>query len=72
MSGNKSQLRQAWYWIRATLALSVMVGVCWFIAEHKIALDVFVWTLGLGLIGGLVYCFKTLMGVVFKDDGFEN
>jgi hypothetical protein len=68
----KPWLRQAWYWVRATLALSVMVGVCWFIAEHKIALDVFVWTLGLGLIGGLVYCFKTLMGVVFKDDGFEN
>jgi hypothetical protein len=68
----KPWLRQAWYWIRATLALSVMVGVCWFIAEHKIALDIFVWTLGLGLIGGLIYCFKTLMGLVFKDDGFEN
>jgi hypothetical protein len=27
--------------------------------------------LGLGLIGGLIYCFKTLMGLVFKDDGFE-
>jgi hypothetical protein len=68
----KQWLRQAWYWLRAALAFSVMVGVCWFIAEHKIALDVFVWTLGLGLIGGLVYCFKTLMGVVFKDDGFED
>jgi hypothetical protein len=68
----KPWLRQAWYWVRATLALSVMVGVCWFIAEHKIALDIFIWTLGLGLIGGLVYCFKTLMGLVFKDDGFEN
>ena len=68
----KPWLRQTWYWIRATLALSVMLGVCWFIAEHKIALDVFIWTLGLGLIGGLIYCFKTLMGVVFKDDGFEN
>jgi hypothetical protein len=68
----KPWLRQTWYWIRATLALSVMLGVCWFIAEHKIALDIFVWTLGLGLIGGLIYCFKTLMGVVFKDDGFEN
>jgi hypothetical protein len=49
-----------------------MLGMCWFIATNKIALDIFVWTLGLGLIGGLVYCFKTLMGVVFKDDGFEN
>jgi hypothetical protein len=68
----KPWLRQAWYWVRATLALSVMVGVCWFIAEYKIALDIFVWTLGLGLIGGLVYCFKTLMGVMFKDDGFED
>jgi hypothetical protein len=68
----KPWLRQTWYWIRATLALSVMFGVCWFIAEHKIALDIFVWTLGLGLIGGLVYCFKVLMGVAFKDDGFEN
>jgi hypothetical protein len=68
---SKSPLHQAWYWLRATLALSVMLGVCWFIAEHKIALDIFVWTLGLGLIGGLVYCFKTLMGLVFKDDGFE-
>jgi hypothetical protein len=48
-----------------------MLGVCWFIAEHKIALDIFVWSLGLGLIGGLVYCFKVLMGLVFKDDGFE-
>jgi hypothetical protein len=68
----KPWLRQTWYWVRATLALSVMLGVCWFIAEHKIVLDIFVWTLGLGLIGGLVYCFKTLMGVVFKDDGFED
>lgn len=67
----KPWLRQAWYWLRGALALSVMLGVCWFIAEHKIALDIFVWTLGLGLIGGLVYCFKTLMGLVFKDDGFE-
>jgi hypothetical protein len=67
----KPWLRQAWYWVRGTLALSVMLGVCWFIAEHKIALDIFVWTLGLGLIGGLIYCFKTLMGVAFKDDGFE-
>ncbi len=69
---NKSQLYQVWYWIRAALALSVMVGACWFIAEHKIALDIFVWTLGLGLIGGLIYCFKVLMGVAFKDDGFED
>jgi sensor c-di-GMP phosphodiesterase-like protein len=68
----KPWLRQTLYWIRAALVLSVMLGVCWFIAEHKIALDIFVWTLGLGLIGGLVYCFKTLMGLVFKDDGFEN
>ena len=68
---NKSQLRQAWYWVRAALALLVMLGVCWFIAEHKIALDIFVWSLGLGLIGGLIYCFKILMGLVFKDDGFE-
>jgi hypothetical protein len=68
----KPWLRQTWYWIRAALVLSVMLGVCWFIAEHKIVLDIFVWTLGLGLIGGLVYCFKTLMGLVFKDDGFEN
>ena len=68
----KPWLRQAWYWLRGTLAFSVMLGVCWFIVEHKIALDIFVWTLGLGLIGGLIYCFKTLMGLVFKDDGFEN
>ncbi len=68
----KQWLRQAWYWFRGTLAFSVMVGVCWFIAEHKIALDIFVWTLGLGLIGGLIYCFKVLMGVAFKDDGFED
>jgi hypothetical protein len=68
----KPWLRQAWYWLRGALAFSVMVGVCWFIAEHKIALDIFVWTLGLGLIGGLIYCFKVLMGLVFKDDGFEN
>jgi hypothetical protein len=67
----KPWLRQAWYWVRGTLALLVMFGACWFIAEHKIALNIFVWTLGLGLIGGLVYCFKTLMGLVFKDDGFE-
>jgi hypothetical protein len=72
MSGNKSQLRQAWYWIRATLALSLMVGACCLIAITKTAMDVFVWTLGLGLIGGLVYCFKVLMGVAFKDDGFED
>jgi hypothetical protein len=72
MNGNKSQLRQAWYWIRATLALSVMFGVCYLIATNKIALDIFIWTLGLGLIGGLIYCFKTLMGLAFKDDGFEN
>jgi len=68
----KQWLRQTWYWIRATLAFSVMVGVCYLIAITKTAMDVFVWTIGLGLIGGLVYCFKTLMGVVFKDDGFEN
>lgn len=68
----KPWLRQTWYWIRATLALSVMIGACYLIAITKTAMDVFVWTLGLGLIGGLVYCFKTLMGVVFKDDGFEN
>ncbi len=68
----KQWLRQAWYWIRATLALSVMVGACYLIAITKTAMDVFVWTLGLGLIGGLVYCFKVLMGVAFKDDGFEN
>jgi hypothetical protein len=68
----KPWLRQTWYWIRAALALSVMLGMCWFIATNKIALDIFVWTLGLGLIGGLIYCFKTLMGLVFKDDGFEN
>jgi hypothetical protein len=67
----KPWLRQTLYWVRAALALSVMLGVCWFIAEHKTALDIFVWTLGLGLIGGLIYCFKTLMGLVFKDDGFE-
>jgi hypothetical protein len=67
----KPWLRQTLYWVRAALALSVMLGVCWFIAEHKIALDIFVWTLGLGLIGGLVYCFKVLMGLMFKDDGFE-
>ena len=72
MSGNKSQLRQVWYWIRAALALSVMLGVCCLIATNKTALDIFTWTLGLGLIGGLVYCFKVLMGVAFKDDGFEN
>lgn len=68
----KPWLRQTWYWIRATLALSVMIGACYLIAITKTAMDVFVWTLGLGLIGGLVYCFKTLMGVVFKDDGFED
>jgi hypothetical protein len=68
----KQWLRQAWYWVRGTLAFSVMVGVCWFIAEHKIVLDIFVWTLGLGLIGALIYCFKVLMGVAFKDDGFED
>ncbi len=71
-SKTKQWLRQAWYWLRGTLAFSVMVGVCWFIAEHKTALDIFTWTLGLGLIGGLIYCFKILMGVAFKDDGFEN
>ncbi len=69
---NKSQLYQVWYWIRAALALSVMVGACWFIASNKTAMDIFTWTLGLGLIGGLIYCFKVLMGVAFKDDGFEN
>ena len=68
----KQWLRQAWYWLRGTLALSAMVGMCWFIAEHEIVLDIFVWTLGLGLIGGLIYCFKVLMGVAFKDDGFED
>ena len=67
----KSWLRQALYWIRAALALSVMVGVCCLIAANKTALDIFTWTLGLGLIGGLIYCFKTLMGLLFKDDGFE-
>lgn len=69
---SKPWLRQAWYWLRGTLALSAMVGMCWFIAEHEIILDIFVWTIGLGLIGGLVYCFKVLMGVAFKDDGFED
>jgi len=69
---NKSQLRQAWYWVRAALALSVMVGACCLLAINKTAMDIFTWTLGLGLIGGLVYCFKVLMGVAFKDDGFEN
>jgi hypothetical protein len=68
----KPWLRQAWYWVRATLALSVMLGVCYLIASNKIVMDIFTWTIGLGLIGGLVYCFKTLMGVVFKDDGFED
>jgi hypothetical protein len=68
----KQWLRQTLYWIRAALALSVMFGVCCLIATNKIALDIFIWTLGLGLIGGLVYCFKTLMGLLFKDDGFEN
>ena len=72
MNGNKSQLRQAWYWIRAALSLSVMFGACCLIATNKTALDIFTWTLGLGLIGGLVYCFKVLMGVMFKDDGFED
>jgi hypothetical protein len=28
----KPWLRQAWYWLRGALALSVMLGVCWFIA----------------------------------------
>ena len=68
----KPWLRQAWYWVRATLALSVMLGVCYLIASNKIVMDIFTWTIGLGLIGGLIYCFKTLMGLVFKDDGFEN
>lgn len=68
----KQWLRQAWYWLRGTLAFSVMLGVCYLIAENKTAMDIFTWTLGLGLIGGLVYCFKILMGVAFKDDGFEN
>ncbi len=68
----KQWLRQAWYWLRGTLAFSVMVGVCCLIASNQIAMDIFTWTLGLGLIGGLVYCFKILMGVVFKDDGFED
>jgi hypothetical protein len=68
----KPWLRQAWYWVRGTLALSVMVGACCLIATNKTALDIFTWSLGLGLIGGLVYCFKVLMGVAFKDDGFEN
>ena len=68
----KPWLHQAWYWVRGTLALSVMVGACCLLAINKTALDIFTWTLGLGLIGGLVYCFKVLMGVAFKDDGFEN
>ena len=68
----KPWLRQAWYWVRGTLALSVMVGACCLIAINKTAMDIFTWSLGLGLIGGLVYCFKTLMGVAFKDDGFED
>lgn len=68
----KQWLRQAWYWFRGTLAFSVMVGACCLIASNKTAMDIFTWTIGLGLIGGLVYCFKVLMGVVFKDDGFED
>jgi hypothetical protein len=68
----KQWLRQAWYWFRGTSAFSVMLGVCWLIASNKTAMDIFTWTLGLGLIGGLVYCFKVLMGVAFKDDGFED
>lgn len=68
----KSWLRQTWYWIRGTLALSIMVGTCCLIAINKTAMNVFTWTLGLGLIGGLIYCFKVLMGVAFKDDGFED
>jgi hypothetical protein len=68
----KPWLRQAWYWLRGTLALSVMVGACCLIAINKTAMDIFTWSLGLGLIGGLVYCFKVLMGAAFKDDGFEN
>jgi len=68
----KPWLRQVWYWVRGTLALSVMVGACCLIAINKTAMDIFTWSLGLGLIGGLVYCFKVLMGAAFKDDGFEN
>ena len=71
-SKTKPWLRQAWYWLRGTLAFSVMLGVCYLIASNKIAMDIFTWTIGLGLIGGLIYCFKVLMGVAFKDDGFED
>lgn len=68
----KQWLHQAWYWVRAALAFSVMLGVCYLIASNQIVMDIFTWTFGLGLIGGLIYCFKVLMGVAFKDDGFED
>lgn len=68
----KQWLRKMWYWIRATLATTILVGGSYLIAEHKTALEVVGIIMTLGILGGVTYCFKILMGLLFKDDGFED
>ena len=67
----KQWLRQAWYWVRATLATTILVGGSYLIAEHKTALEVVGIIMALGIFGGVTYCFKMLLSIVFDDDIFN-